>query len=64
MSEFQEEYSFQCPYCASMISIGIDLTGGDQQSFTTDCEICCRPIAINLTVEDDGISEFSAERES
>jgi transcription elongation factor Elf1 len=63
MAEFQEDYSFQCPYCASPISILIDLTGGREQSFTIDCEICCRPIAIAVEVNEEGVANFSAERE-
>jgi hypothetical protein len=64
MSEFQEEYPFPCPYCASPISIVVDLTGGGEQSFTSDCEVCCRPILINLTVEDEAVASFDAGRES
>jgi hypothetical protein len=64
MSEFQEEYSFDCPYCASPNSILVDLTGGRQQSFTSDCEVCCRPIVVALTVEDETVVSFEAERES
>jgi len=63
MSELQEDYSFQCPYCASDISILVDLTGGRQQTFTTDCEICCRPITITLTLDEMGISIFEANQE-
>lgn len=64
MTEFQEEYSFQCPYCASMISIVIDLTAGREQSFTTDCEVCCRPISVTAMVDEEGVSSFEAEKES
>jgi len=64
MSEYQEEQTFQCPYCASMISIVVDLTGGRRQSFTTDCEVCCRPIVITMVVENESLVSFEADRES
>ncbi len=64
MSEYQEEQTFDCPYCASEISIVVDLTGGQRQSFTTDCEVCCRPILIKLEVEEEAVISFEADRES
>lgn len=63
MAELQEEYYFQCPYCSSAISITIDLIGGRRQSFTTDCEVCCHPIAVRVLIDEEGVSDFEAERE-
>lgn len=31
-----------------------------RQSYVEDCEVCCRPIQITFTVEDDELAEFSA----
>lgn len=64
MNEFHEDYVYRCPYCSSEISVYIDLTAGSEQSFTVDCEICCRPISIVAKVDDSGVSSFEAERES
>lgn len=64
MSDLQNDYSYQCPYCASDISLLIDISGGEEQSFTVDCEVCCRPIAIHLTMEGEEVMDFNAERES
>ena len=60
----EDEYSFACPYCSAEISIAVDYTAGRQQAFTYDCEVCCRPIAIRLTVGQGGVAAFNAERES
>jgi hypothetical protein len=30
------------------------------QSYIEDCEVCCNPIEINYTLEDDEIQEFEA----
>lgn len=64
MAAFQEEYGFQCPYCFAEISITVDCTGGRRQAFTTDCEVCCQPIAIQLEIEGGAVAGFSAEQES
>ena len=64
MSDFQEEHSFPCPSCGSVISIPIDLTAGNEQTFTTDCEICCRPMVVTVLLDESGISHFDAVKES
>jgi transcription elongation factor Elf1 len=60
----EDEYSFTCPYCSAEISIAVDVTAGRRQAFTYDCEVCCRPIAIQLAVGSEGVTAFDAERES
>ncbi len=64
MSPVEDEYAFACPYCFVEISIRVDYTAGRRQSFTTDCETCCQPIAVRLEVKDGEITGFSAEQES
>ncbi len=64
MADFEEEVSFQCPYCLEEISILVDFCGGQSQSFTVDCEVCCRPIVVRLKIGPEGIVRFEAERES
>ena len=59
----EDDYSFNCPHCFETISIRIDITGGKRQRFTYDCEVCCRPIVIELEIEDGEVSSFSAEGE-
>jgi hypothetical protein len=36
----------QCPYCGAQMEIAID-TSVRNQTFTTDCEVCCRPFQIH-----------------
>lgn len=48
------ETEFLCPYCWQVNTITIDITAGQKQTFTTDCEVCCRPIAITVNLDDDG----------
>jgi hypothetical protein len=37
----------------------LDLTVS-RQTYVEDCEVCCRPIEISYTVEDDALVEFGA----
>ena len=56
----QEEHYFTCPYCWEQISMLLDLSV-PEQAFVEDCEVCCNPIRIAYTVENDAVASFSAE---
>ncbi len=60
----EEDFFFDCPYCGSSIPLRVDRTGGRRQSFTHDCEVCCRPILVNLAVGHEGVEDFDAAPES
>ncbi len=55
-----DEYFFQCPYCWEQISMLID-TSQNHQSYIEDCEICCNPIQVSVTTENQEIIGFQAE---
>lgn len=42
--------SVQCPVCGAWVELGID-TSIAEQSFTTDCEVCCRPFQVRAECE-------------
>lgn len=48
-----EERKEQCPYCAETIDILID-PSEMHQSYTEDCQVCCQPITIDVTVTHEG----------
>ncbi len=58
-----DDQDYNCPYCASGISVRIDRSGGPQQYFVTDCEVCCRPIQIEVSIDTDGYVNLIAKRE-
>jgi hypothetical protein len=60
----QRQQYYDCPHCMSRISTMIDMTAGRHQSFTEDCEVCCRPIAIHVALRHEEIVGFAAEPES
>ena len=37
--------AIQCPYCGQSFEVIVD-TSAASQRFTTDCEVCCRPMEI------------------
>jgi transcription elongation factor Elf1 len=37
--------SVQCPFCGQLFEVVVDTSAGSQR-FTTDCEVCCRPMEI------------------
>jgi hypothetical protein len=43
-----EERTVSCPYCGELIEILID-TSMEEQNYIEDCEVCCRPITIKVT---------------
>jgi hypothetical protein len=54
------EHEFTCPYCGEEISMVLDLSVG-RQTYVEDCEVCCKPIEISFTVEDDDLASFYAK---
>jgi hypothetical protein len=42
--------TIQCPFCGQSFEIILD-TNVSRQKFTTDCEICCRPMEISAECE-------------
>lgn len=55
-----EEHFFQCPYCWESISMLIDISQA-KQSYIEDCEVCCNPIQLNISTENNEISSFEAQ---
>ena len=45
--------SIRCPYCGETLDLAID-DSVEQQQYVEDCHVCCRPINIAVTVEEDG----------
>lgn len=40
----------QCPFCGQVSELDIDATIASQR-FTTDCDVCCRPMEVVLECE-------------
>ena len=53
------EYFFTCPYCWQQISMVLDVSE-PHQTYVEDCEVCCKPIEVEYTLQDETIAEFEA----
>lgn len=45
--------SVQCPYCGEGFEALLDLSGGPAR-YVEDCPVCCRPIELQLEIDDAG----------
>ncbi|HSL03042.1 MAG TPA: CPXCG motif-containing cysteine-rich protein, partial [Nitrospiraceae bacterium] len=52
--------TFPCPTCGEEISMVLDLTV-NRHTYIEDCEVCCNPIEISYTVQDDALVSFAAK---
>jgi transcription elongation factor Elf1 len=53
------EHFFTCPYCWQEISMVLD-TSEPHQTYVEDCEVCCKPIEVEYTLQDETVAEFEA----
>lgn len=52
----------QCPYCGEIIALAVDDSAGEQH-YIEDCQVCCRPIEVALSFDDDGDPVLSVRGE-
>ena len=55
--------TIQCPYCWETIEITIDCSV-EHQEYVEDCEVCCRPIVMNVSISMAGLPTVSMSRKS
>ncbi len=55
--------TYDCAFCGEANEIFVDPSGGDRQTFTEDCTVCCRPNLITLAVDGDGEVTIEAVQE-
>jgi hypothetical protein len=54
--------TIQCPHCGEPFETLVDASGGSS-SYIEDCQVCCKPIEIGLTVAPDGaLTSMSVQR--
>lgn len=56
------EKFFTCPYCLEKISMLLDTSIEEQQSYIEDCEACCNPIQISYLSRNLEIENFQAAK--
>lgn len=46
--------SYVCQFCGRTVEITVDPSAGRTQEFVEDCEMCCRPNVLMITIDPDG----------
>ena len=54
--------TIHCPYCGEPIELLVDDSAGDQR-YIEDCQVCCRPISVVVSLDDDGEPHVHAAAE-
>jgi hypothetical protein len=53
----------RCPYCGEWLEVFIDCSV-HRQEYIEDCQVCCRPIMLTVTVDEDDASDTHVEARS
>ena len=57
------EQTIGCPYCAEQISVLVD-NSLPEQEYVEDCQVCCRPMVLRVSVDADGDAAVTASAEN
>ncbi|MEL4897213.1 CPXCG motif-containing cysteine-rich protein [Crocosphaera sp. Alani8] len=49
----QTTAEYSCAFCGESSTTFIDLSAGSNQSYIEDCQVCCRPNILYITVDED-----------
>jgi hypothetical protein len=58
----EQSVTVQCPYCAQSFEIMVDCSM-EHQEYVEDCEVCCRPVTLVITVDSDGVPHVETRGE-
>jgi len=58
-----EAINIDCPYCGEVFETTADCSAGDQE-YIEDCQVCCQPIVIALTVSGTDLTNVEARRDN
>jgi hypothetical protein len=58
-----ETVSIHCPYCGEPLELTVDRSV-DRQQYVEDCQVCCSPMDVRVSVDGDGRVEVDARREN
>lgn len=58
-----QENTISCPYCGELITILVDGSVEEQQ-YIEDCQVCCRPIDIRVSISANGSCLVEARDEN
>ena len=50
-----QTHNFDCPYCGEINQVEVDCSIPEQE-YIEDCQVCCRPITILLSIDNNEVS--------
>lgn len=56
------EFDIHCPYCGESITVLVDPQEAGQ-SYIEDCQVCCKPIVMLVSLDQDGDLGIDAQSE-
>lgn len=61
----QSNSYFNCAYCGESNVIFIDISAGLEQSYIEDCQVCCQPNVLYISIDEDTLEvEINSDCES
>jgi hypothetical protein len=60
-AELAEGTVVYCPYCGQAVEMTIDASGGEMQEYVEDCEVCCQPWSVRVTIDRDGTAQVDVQ---
>jgi hypothetical protein len=57
-----QETTISCPYCGEVIDVLVDASIA-RQNYIEDCQVCCRPIIFDVTIDHDGGHQIQVSSE-
>ena len=57
-----ERVDVSCPYCGQQIELLIECSEGEQ-GYVEDCQVCCKPMNIDVQVDENGMPVVRASHE-
>lgn len=57
-----QETTISCPYCGEVIDVLVDASIA-RQNYIEDCQVCCRPIIFDVTIDHEGSHQIQVSSE-
>ncbi|MBA4135888.1 MAG: CPXCG motif-containing cysteine-rich protein [Opitutus sp.] len=58
----RDALTLECPHCGETFSLALDVSEGSAE-FVVDCEVCCRPMTVAVTIEDGELVDVQVSEE-
>ena len=56
------EVTVSCPYCGEGNVIFVDESAGESQEYVEDCQVCCQPWQVRVTLDEDGVPDVDVRK--